>query len=381
VTRVIVGRSRSAYRDGDDELVVEISGDNTLDSEQAQWLRNRIGEELSLLDGGAVTADTPATDEIDVDEHPPDEMTASPEYHTRQGESGDRDGTGEESDGREGSEDACPDFGEEFASERGVKIHRTKAHGDDADEEEEHECPTCGGVFDSTVGMKTHHYRVHDVTVDERSDDDAAAAAEEVEDDGIGQDEDVDESEISDRAQPQASLPFACPVVDCEKRFASREDCRTHRDNVHIEVEVMRGYRERAREKLPDSIPIVDVGRAVAANTTAGEVGDALGVEKRHAREWVNMLQLTDALREHGEVQAIHMVENLHDELGGRRTGAGRPGGRRRWVDVSALAETVFITGLLAGLVIGSGLAVYALVYAIGRRERRDHRYARGDRR
>ena len=49
---------------------------------------------------------------------------------------------------------------------------------------------------------------------------------------------------------------------------------------------------------------------------------------------------------------------------------------------MSALAETVFATGLLAGLVIGSALAVYALIYAIGRRERaRDHRYARGDQR
>jgi hypothetical protein len=50
---------------------------------------------------------------------------------------------------------------------------------------------------------------------------------------------------------------------------------------------------------------------------------------------------------------------------------------------VSALAETVFATGLFAGLVIGSALAVYALIYAIGRRERarRDHRYAGSDRR
>ena len=48
---------------------------------------------------------------------------------------------------------------------------------------------------------------------------------------------------------------------------------------------------------------------------------------------------------------------------------------------MSALAETVFITGLLAGLAVGSALAVYTLVYVIGRRERRGHRYARGDRR
>ena len=43
---------------------------------------------------------------------------------------------------------------------------------------------------------------------------------------------------------------------------------------------------------------------------------------------------------------------------------------------MSALAETVFATGLLAGLAVGSALGVYTLVYVIGRRERRDHRYA-----
>ena len=43
---------------------------------------------------------------------------------------------------------------------------------------------------------------------------------------------------------------------------------------------------------------------------------------------------------------------------------------------MSALAETVFITGLLAGLAVGSALGVYALVYVIGRRERRSYCYA-----
>ena len=47
---------------------------------------------------------------------------------------------------------------------------------------------------------------------------------------------------------------------------------------------------------------------------------------------------------------------------------------------MSVLAETVFATGLLAGLAVGSALAVYVLVYVIGRRERRGHHYARGDR-
>ena len=47
---------------------------------------------------------------------------------------------------------------------------------------------------------------------------------------------------------------------------------------------------------------------------------------------------------------------------------------------MSALAETVFAAGLLAGLAVGSALVVYTLIYAVGKRERarRDHRYAGG---
>ena len=260
MTRVTVGRTVDA-RSEEEYIHIDV-GASHLNPDEARTLVERVEEQLALLDGGEVVPDTPPTDE----------MTASPEHHTRQGEGGDRDGE-EGSDDREGSEDTCPDCGEEFASARGVAVHRGKAHGDERDD--------AGGGGDD-----------------------------------IGQDEDVDGSEGFDRAQPQPDLPFACPVVDCEKRFADREDCRTHRDNAHTEVEVMLGYRERAREKLPDSISIVDVEHAVAANTTAGEVGDALGVEKRHAREWTNMLQLTDALREHSEIQATHMIEDLHDELG-----------------------------------------------------------------
>ena len=52
---------------------------------------------------------------------------------------------------------------------------------------------------------------------------------------------------------------------------------------------------------------------------------------------------------------------------------------------MSPLTEPhLFVGGLAAGMVIIAGaLAVYALIHAIGRRERarRDHRYARGDRR
>ena len=43
---------------------------------------------------------------------------------------------------------------------------------------------------------------------------------------------------------------------------------------------------------------------------------------------------------------------------------------------MSALAETVFITGLLTGLAVGSALAVYTLVYVIGRHERCGPHYA-----
>ena len=47
---------------------------------------------------------------------------------------------------------------------------------------------------------------------------------------------------------------------------------------------------------------------------------------------------------------------------------------------MSALADpNLFIAGVATGVLVGSALAVYALIYAIGRRERarRDHRYAR----
>ena len=303
---------------------------------QAAWLRDRIDEELALLDGGRVTPETPATDEIDVDGHPPDEMMGSPEYHTQQDEDdgGDPDDDQDEADAEEapGGEDdvgecTCPECGEEFKSERGVNIHRTKAHGDDADGEE-HECPTCGDGFDSPVGMKVHHSREHDVTIDERSDDDATAA--EGSEDGPEPEADEDEREEigpeqkrgDDRADDDArnfggnpaDTEVPCPV--CGESFGNAGPMRSHRDDAHDETEVARAYREQVREDLPRNVSIDDVEQSVAAHGTVYEVQQDLRVPRGELKTMIGKLQLTDALEEHSETQAIHMIEDLHDELG-----------------------------------------------------------------
>ena len=267
---------------------------------QAAWLRDRIDEELALLDGGRVAPDTLTTDEIDVDGHPPDEMMGSPKDHTQQDEDdgGDSDDDQDEADAEEsfseadGDECTCPDCGEEFKSERGVNIHRTKAHGNDADGDEDHECPTCGEGFDSPVGMKVHHSREHDVTVDERSDDDPRNGG----------------------ANP-ADTEYSCPV--CGERFGNPGLMRSHRDDDHDETEVVRAYREQVREDLPRNVSIADVEQSVAAHGTLYEVQQDLRVVPRdELKLMIGKLQLTDALEEHSEIQAIHMIEDLHDELG-----------------------------------------------------------------
>ena len=244
---------------------------------------------------GAPEYDVDEDDEADVDgESEVDESTAAPEVF------------------------ACEDCGKTFDTERGKNIHRSKAHADD---DEEHECPSCGDVFDTPVGMKTHHHRVHDITVDELPDDhdESKATIEAVDEDDVqedaGQDGTDDDGDTNDQ-QGQPDLPFGCPVVGCEKRFADRDDRDVHRDDIHDETEVLRGYRERARDDLHDGLSVTDVEAAAAANTRVNDVADALDTRPRHARKWLNMLQLNPALEEFGEVQARHMIEDLHERLG-----------------------------------------------------------------
>jgi len=55
------------------------------------------------------------------------------------------------------SEIVCPECDDNFDSERGMKIHRTKTHG----EWKEHKCPTCGDCFETLRGMKCHHSHKH----------------------------------------------------------------------------------------------------------------------------------------------------------------------------------------------------------------------------
>jgi len=311
-------------------------GDNNhvLTQAQAAWLRDRIDEELALLDGGSITPDTPATDEIDVDGHSPGEMMGSPEYHTQQDEDegGDPDDVQDGSRAEEGSSEAdddgctCPECGEEFESERGVSIHRTKAHGDDGDED--HECPTCGDGFDSSVGMKVHHSRVHDAPADERSDGDAAAAAEgsgdgpEPEADGDereeigGEQKDDDGGRVDDDARNSGAKPpdAKCPV--CGEDFGNAGLMCSHRDDAHDETEVTRAYREQVPEDLPRNVSIADVEQSVAAHGTVYEVQQDLRVPRKQLKTVIGKLQLDEVLDEHSEIQAIHMIEDLHDELG-----------------------------------------------------------------
>lgn len=54
----------------------------------------------------------------------------------------------------------CPTCGGEYKTERGMKIHHTKIHGEPIDPPE-FECPTCGKMLDTHTGMKTHHYHAH----------------------------------------------------------------------------------------------------------------------------------------------------------------------------------------------------------------------------
>ena len=333
MTRITVGRT-VRVRSEEERIHIDLT-DSQLNPDEARDLIERVEEQLTLLEGGAVTPETPATDEIDVDGHPPDEMMGSPEYHTQQDEDGggDPDDDQDEVDAEEaaGSEDdvggcACPECGEEFESERGVNIHRTKAHGDD--EDGEHECPTCGDVFGSSVGMKTHHHKAHGVTVDERSDDTTAAA--EGNEDGPEPEADEDEREETDREQKgdddrvdddarnfggnPADTEVSCPV--CGEVFGNPGPMRSHRDDAHDETEVARAYREQVREDLPRNVSIADVEQSVAAHGTLYEVQQDLRVPRGELKTMINKLQLTDALEEHSETQAIHMIEDLHDEFG-----------------------------------------------------------------
>lgn len=56
----------------------------------------------------------------------------------------------------------CPTCGSTFDTETGMKIHHTKAHGEQlGDEPDGPACPTCGDRFADESGMKIHHARGH----------------------------------------------------------------------------------------------------------------------------------------------------------------------------------------------------------------------------
>jgi len=301
---------------GDDEWA--------LTQAQAAWLRDRIDEELALLDGGRVAPDTPATDEIDVDRHPPSEMMGSPAYHTQQDEDegGDPDDdVQDEVDAEEvpGGEDGigertCPECDEEFKSARGVAVHRGKVHGDDADGDDdadaaaaaegnedgpEPEADEDGGEDEGDPGAAALRRRL-----DER---------EKMNSEQKGDDDRVND----DPRNGGGNLPdteYSCPV--CGESFDDVNAIRAHRDDDHDETEVARAQREQVREDLPRNVSIADVEQSVAAHGTLYEVQQDLRIPRSQLKTMVGKLQLTDALEEHSETQAIHMIEDLHDELG-----------------------------------------------------------------
>ena len=322
MTFVSVGRV-SGSRTTDERIFVDVGEHGRLSAEDAEWLRDRIDEELALLDsdGGNSGGDAAARLEALY------ERTVDNDVSTGERVARDMASSATDEDENTAAPEvfACGDCGKTFDTERGKNIHRSKAHADD---DEEHECPTCGDVFDTPIGMKTHHHRVHDVTVDELPDDhdEAKATIEAVDgeresdqDGSVDEEPDADQDDAgdgdTDDQQGQPDLPFGCPVVGCEKRFADRDDRDVHRDDVHDETEVIRGYRERARDDLHDGLSVTDVEAAAAANTRVNDVADVLDTRPRHARKWLNMLQLNPALEEFGERQARHMIEDLHDRL------------------------------------------------------------------
>lgn len=60
----------------------------------------------------------------------------------------------------------CPQCGKEFGSERSMKIHHAKAHGEKLVEEPDGpECPTCGRRFKNESAMKVHHAKAHSESI------------------------------------------------------------------------------------------------------------------------------------------------------------------------------------------------------------------------
>jgi hypothetical protein len=139
MTRITVGRTVNP-RSEEERIHIDLT-DSQLNPDEARTLVERVEEQLTLLEGGTATPDTPATDEIDVDGHAPGEMMGSSEYHTQQDGDG---GDGSNDDVQEGADAtgnvkddvgmvACTECERTFDTERGLKIHRVRSHSGDDD--------------------------------------------------------------------------------------------------------------------------------------------------------------------------------------------------------------------------------------------------------
>jgi hypothetical protein len=172
---------------------------------------------------------------------------------------------GGDEDGEAGKSNA--ECGETYAGSRGVAIHRAKSHGD---------------------------------------------TAEDADGDGDG-----DESDDRDDRADGDESEDAHECEDCGATFGSLRALTTHtsQDSNDCGPDGAE-LRERTVEELPDHVDVEDVERACIEHTTFYELTDELRMSRSKIKRAVNRLGLVDALEEHGEAQARHIVEDVRREHG-----------------------------------------------------------------
>lgn len=100
------------------------------------------------------------------------------------------------------AEATCPECGDGFDTERGLRIHYGKKHGDHPpwrDTNGEFECPECGDTFDTESGRATHYGHKHDGSPPWKPDE----------------------------------TPGEFECSQCDKAFDSKSAVRIHRTKIH----------------------------------------------------------------------------------------------------------------------------------------------------
>jgi hypothetical protein len=250
-------------------------GDNNhvLTQAQAAWLRDRIDEELALLDGGTVTPETPGTDEIDVDGHPPSEMMGSPEYHTRQSE-------GEAEDERGGQSDASDDSADEVTTDPAKRRSRDLDElvaVDQVGEKmvgrlREEGFETLGGVFDASIAEVAQTIgigngtasRIHDYCADVINESPDADTAD------VGGDDGPDEDSANNEGGSRGDDVKPLPAGEIESAL------------VEYDVD--------------HEVAVSDVIQAVDEYSACFRVGRMLGIDRPTAEVLLGQLDLKPAL-------------------------------------------------------------------------------------